>query len=221
MASRNSALTVKLQIAAGGIGAVLRELKPLLHLDTIDIEGRTLGERLEKEKGLLATLQAQVKADADSAQAEADRLTQAQDAAETSLAADREQLDGLQTRLAAAGAPLFERRLAPIIEKYRAQIEPLGHNVSPRDPAAAGLASEYGLGDYEVVQIEVAGKRRLAQVSHTTTHGLPGTAPQETYAFLRWVDPMFTPMLAGVKTPDTARVLNPDRVVNLPIAEAM
>jgi dihydroxy-acid dehydratase len=32
--------------AAGGVGAVLRELKPLLHLDTIDIEGRTLGDRL-------------------------------------------------------------------------------------------------------------------------------------------------------------------------------
>ena len=36
--------------AAGGVGAVLRELKPLLHLDTIDVEGRTLGERLE-DKG--------------------------------------------------------------------------------------------------------------------------------------------------------------------------
>jgi dihydroxy-acid dehydratase len=34
--------------AAGGMGAVLRELKPLLHLDTIDIEGRTLGERLSE-----------------------------------------------------------------------------------------------------------------------------------------------------------------------------
>lgn len=32
--------------AAGGMGALLRELKPLLHLDTIDIEGRTLEERL-------------------------------------------------------------------------------------------------------------------------------------------------------------------------------
>jgi dihydroxy-acid dehydratase len=32
--------------AAGGMGALLRELKPLLHLDTIDVEGRTLGERL-------------------------------------------------------------------------------------------------------------------------------------------------------------------------------
>ena len=32
--------------AAGGVGAVLRELKPLLHLDTIDVEGRTLGERM-------------------------------------------------------------------------------------------------------------------------------------------------------------------------------
>ena len=32
--------------AAGGMGALLRELKPLLHLDTIDIDGRTLGERL-------------------------------------------------------------------------------------------------------------------------------------------------------------------------------
>ncbi len=34
--------------AAGGVGAVLRELRPLLHLDTIDIEGRTLGERLDE-----------------------------------------------------------------------------------------------------------------------------------------------------------------------------
>jgi dihydroxy-acid dehydratase len=33
--------------AAGGMGAVLRELKPLLHLDTIDVTGRTLAERLE------------------------------------------------------------------------------------------------------------------------------------------------------------------------------
>lgn len=33
--------------AAGGMGALLRELKPLLHLDTIDIEGRMLSERLE------------------------------------------------------------------------------------------------------------------------------------------------------------------------------
>ena len=29
--------------AAGGVGAVLRELRPLLHLDTIDVEGRTAG----------------------------------------------------------------------------------------------------------------------------------------------------------------------------------
>jgi dihydroxy-acid dehydratase len=32
--------------AAGGMGALLRELKPLLHLDTIDITGRALAERL-------------------------------------------------------------------------------------------------------------------------------------------------------------------------------
>jgi dihydroxy-acid dehydratase len=32
--------------AAGGLGAVLRELKPLLHLDPVDVTGRTLGERL-------------------------------------------------------------------------------------------------------------------------------------------------------------------------------
>src|SRR5882724_975242 len=35
--------------AAGGVGAVLRELKPLLNLDTRDIEGRSLGERLEEK----------------------------------------------------------------------------------------------------------------------------------------------------------------------------
>jgi dihydroxy-acid dehydratase len=32
--------------AAGGIGAVLRELKPLLHLDALTVTGETLGERL-------------------------------------------------------------------------------------------------------------------------------------------------------------------------------
>jgi dihydroxy-acid dehydratase len=34
--------------AAGGVGAVLRELKPLLHLDTIDVTGETLGNRLKQ-----------------------------------------------------------------------------------------------------------------------------------------------------------------------------
>jgi dihydroxy-acid dehydratase len=37
--------------AAGGLGAVLRELKPLLHLDCLNISGQTLGERLEGEEG--------------------------------------------------------------------------------------------------------------------------------------------------------------------------
>jgi len=37
--------------AAGGIGAVLRELKPLLHLDCVTVAGETLGERLEREEG--------------------------------------------------------------------------------------------------------------------------------------------------------------------------
>jgi dihydroxy-acid dehydratase len=35
--------------AAGGLGAVLRELKPLLHLDCITVTGMTLGERLQQE----------------------------------------------------------------------------------------------------------------------------------------------------------------------------
>ena len=37
--------------AAGGVGAVLRELKPLLHLDCMTVTGETLGERLAKEEG--------------------------------------------------------------------------------------------------------------------------------------------------------------------------
>ena len=37
--------------AAGGMGALLRELRPLLHLDTIDVEGRTLAERLDEPVG--------------------------------------------------------------------------------------------------------------------------------------------------------------------------
>ncbi len=35
--------------AAGGIGAVLRELRPLLHLDCMTVTGQTLGERLSCE----------------------------------------------------------------------------------------------------------------------------------------------------------------------------
>jgi dihydroxy-acid dehydratase len=37
--------------AAGGVGAVLRELKPLLHLDCMTVTGETLGERLAHEEG--------------------------------------------------------------------------------------------------------------------------------------------------------------------------
>ena len=37
--------------AAGGIGAVLRELKPLLHLDAVTVTGETLRERLAAEEG--------------------------------------------------------------------------------------------------------------------------------------------------------------------------
>jgi dihydroxy-acid dehydratase len=37
--------------AAGGIGAVLRELQPLLHLDCLTVAGETLGERLNAPQG--------------------------------------------------------------------------------------------------------------------------------------------------------------------------
>jgi len=37
--------------AAGGVGAVLRELKPLLHLDCLTVSGETLGQRLAAEPG--------------------------------------------------------------------------------------------------------------------------------------------------------------------------
>jgi dihydroxy-acid dehydratase len=37
--------------AAGGIGAVLRELQPLLHLDCLTVAGETLGERLAQPGG--------------------------------------------------------------------------------------------------------------------------------------------------------------------------
>jgi dihydroxy-acid dehydratase len=37
--------------AAGGMGALLRELKPLLHLDAMTVTGETLGERLAEDAG--------------------------------------------------------------------------------------------------------------------------------------------------------------------------
>ena len=39
--------------AAGGMGALLRELKPLLHLDCMTVTGETLGERLAADDGRL------------------------------------------------------------------------------------------------------------------------------------------------------------------------
>lgn len=38
---------------AGGVGAVLRELKPLLHLDTVSVTGELLGDRLEADPGYI------------------------------------------------------------------------------------------------------------------------------------------------------------------------
>ena len=40
--------------AAGGLGAVLRELQPLLHLDCMTVTGETLGERLERRPAIAA-----------------------------------------------------------------------------------------------------------------------------------------------------------------------
>src|SRR5215472_10408751 len=37
--------------AAGGLGAVLRELKPMLHLECLTVTGETLGERLAQDEG--------------------------------------------------------------------------------------------------------------------------------------------------------------------------
>ncbi|MBM3219160.1 MAG: dihydroxy-acid dehydratase [Candidatus Rokubacteria bacterium] len=37
--------------AAGGLGAILRELKPMLHLDCVTVTGETLGQRLDAEPG--------------------------------------------------------------------------------------------------------------------------------------------------------------------------
>ncbi|OJU11346.1 MAG: dihydroxy-acid dehydratase, partial [Alphaproteobacteria bacterium 64-11] len=53
--------------AAGGMGAVLRELKPLLHLDTLDVEGRTMEQRLDEpldfvDRKVIHTLAAPVSA---------------------------------------------------------------------------------------------------------------------------------------------------------------
>jgi dihydroxy-acid dehydratase len=39
--------------AAGGVGAVLRELQPLLHLDCLTVAGETLGDRLGAPAGLV------------------------------------------------------------------------------------------------------------------------------------------------------------------------
>ena len=39
--------------AGGGLGAVLREIEHLLHLDTLSITGETLGDRLSEAPGYI------------------------------------------------------------------------------------------------------------------------------------------------------------------------
>ena len=39
--------------SGGGLGAVLREIKHLLHLDTMTVTGETLRERLEQDPGYI------------------------------------------------------------------------------------------------------------------------------------------------------------------------
>ena len=41
--------------AGGGLGAVLREIKHLMHLDTLTVTGETLGDRLEHDPGYIDT----------------------------------------------------------------------------------------------------------------------------------------------------------------------
>ena len=41
--------------AAGGVGAVLRELRPLLHLDCPTVTGETLGDRLAARRRATST----------------------------------------------------------------------------------------------------------------------------------------------------------------------
>ena len=44
-------LAVGFVFAAGGVGAVLRELKPLLHLECMTVAGETLAQRLDAPEG--------------------------------------------------------------------------------------------------------------------------------------------------------------------------
>ena len=51
--SRSATATWRTSAAAGGMGALMRELAPLLHLDCMTVTGETLGERLAAERHTL------------------------------------------------------------------------------------------------------------------------------------------------------------------------
>jgi len=127
--------------AAGGIGAVLRELRPLLHLDCRTVTGETLGERLDADKDPFVD-RAVVRALADPLQAEGGLV-----ALFGSLAPK-----GAILKRAAADPRLFEREARAVVftslDDLADRIDSPDLDVTPDDFLVlqnAGPASESGM----------------------------------------------------------------------------
>ena len=112
--------------AAGGIGAVLRELKPLLHLDCLTVTGESLGERLAQSDGAFVN-RAVVRALAEPLQPQGGLV-----ALFGSLAPG-----GAILKRSAADAKLFERQGRAVVftslEDLAARIDDPALDVTPDD----------------------------------------------------------------------------------------
>jgi dihydroxy-acid dehydratase len=112
--------------AAGGIGAVLRELKPLLHLDCLTVTGDSLGERLAQSDGAFVN-RAVVRALAEPLQPQGGLV-----ALFGSLAPG-----GAILKRSAADAKLFERQGRAVVftslEDLAARIDDPALDVTPED----------------------------------------------------------------------------------------
>jgi len=199
--------------AAGGIGAVLRELKPLLHLDCMTVAGETLGQRLGVDSGPVD--RSVVKSLADPLQPKGGLV-----ALFGSLAPQ-----GAIFKRSAADPRLFETEARAVVftslEDLSARIDDLDLEISPNDFLVlqnAGPLSESGMPEAGYLPIPAklarAGIKDMVRISDAR---MSGTAYGSIVLHVT-PDAASGGPFAKVKTGDRIRLSVADRRLDLLVA---
>ncbi len=202
--------------AAGGIGAVLRELRPLLHLDCLTVTGETLGERLAQSDGAFVN-RAVVRALAEPLQPQGGLV-----ALFGSLAPG-----GAILKRSAADAKLFERQGRAVVftslEDLAARIDDPALDVTPDDflvlqnagPTSPSAMPEAG---YLPIpgKLARAGVKDMVRISDAR---MSGTA-YGTVVLHVTPDAASGGPLAKVRSGDLIRTLRQERRIDLLVEDA-